>query len=365
MIDRSEPDFVTVSLADSESAGAPPYLLRRFSGEETREIRIYLKGGDDQVSVRGDGGGDITIRVIGGRGDDIFRIDDSREGLHLYDSRGDNTISGSDAPRLDTKDFDEWVWSEEDRDQPRDWGGRTLPIFWTSYSSDLGIFLGAGFRLERYGFRKASFSSGIDFRGGYSPTEQKGRAEIDGRLNRANSPIFTTFQLRYSALDVRRFFGFGNNTPIIGRETFHKVDQQVASFAAAIGVSGSSGLELTAGLVASRSNTSENARRFFGTIPSGGTSSPRNTLYGAVGFVQVGGTASLVYDAPVDPDESANRLRIDLRGATFPAVLDVDEIFTRAEGRAIGGFIPVRVVGNFPCPTGGRRESLGRPHSLE
>ena len=329
VIDPTDPDFVTVSLADSEAPEAP-YLQRRFSGEETREIRIYLKRRDDRVSVRGDGGGGITIRIMGGRGDDVFEINDSREGLRLYDSQGDNTVSGSAAPGLDTRDFDEWVWSEEDRDQPRDWGGRTLPIFWTTYSSDLGIFLGAGFRLERYGFRKAAFSSGIDFRGGYSPTEQKGRAEIDGRLNRANSPIFTTFQLRYSALNVRRFFGFGNNTPGIGRETFHKVDQQVASFAAAIGVTGSSGLELTAGLIASRSNSDENAGRFFGTIPSGGTSSPRNTLYGAVGFVQVGGTASLVYDAPVDPEESANRLRIDLRGATFPAVLDVDEAFTKA-----------------------------------
>ena len=337
VIDRTDPDFVTVSLADSESADTP-YLQRRFSGEETREIRIYLKRRDDRVSVRGDGGGGITIRIMGGRGDDVFEINDSREGLRLYDSQGDNTVSGSDAPGLDTREYDEWVWSEEDRDQPLDQGSGILPIFWTTYSTDLGIFLGAGFRLERYGFRKASFSSGIDFRGGYSPTEQKGRAEIDGRLNRANSSIFTTFQLRYSALDGHRFFGFGNDAqrendmPSTTDESFFKVDQQVASFAAAIGVSGGSGLELTAGLIASRSNSDENAGRFFGTIPSGGTSSPRNTLYGAVGFVQVGGTASLVYDAPMDPDESANRLRVDLRGATFPAVLDVDEPFTKAGG---------------------------------
>ena len=331
VIDRTDPDFVTVSLADSQSADAP-YLQRRFRESETDEVRIYVKGGNDQVTVLGNGDRGITVRVIGGPGNDTFEVRDSRDGVRLYDSQGNNTVSGSGAPRLDTREFDEWVWSEEDRDQPLDQGSGILPIFWTSYSSDLGIFVGAGFRLERYGFRKAAFSSGTDFRGGYSPTEQKGRAEIDGRLNRANSPIFTTFRLRYSALDVRRFFGFGNDTPIIGRETFHKVDQQVASFAAAIGVGGGSGLELTAGLIASRSNSDENAGRFFGTIPSGGTSSPRNTLYGAVGFVQVGGTATLVYDAPVDPDESANRLRIDLRGATFPAVLDVDETFTKAGG---------------------------------
>ena len=147
VVDRTDPDFVTVSLADSESADSP-YLQRRFNGSETDEVRIYTKMGDDQVSIRGDGGGDITIRVIGGSGDDAFEVNDSRDGVRLYDSQGDNTVSGTDAPGLDTKNFDEWVWSEEDRDQPRDWGGRTLPIFWTTYSTDLGIFLGAGFRLS-------------------------------------------------------------------------------------------------------------------------------------------------------------------------------------------------------------------------
>ena len=44
VVDRTDPDFVTVSLADSESADAP-YLQRRFSEEETDEIRIYVKGG--------------------------------------------------------------------------------------------------------------------------------------------------------------------------------------------------------------------------------------------------------------------------------------------------------------------------------
>lgn len=165
VIDRTEPDFVTISLADSESAGAPPYLLRRFSGEETREIRIYLKGGDDQVSVRGDGGGGITIRLIGGRGDDVFEINDSREGVRLYDSWGDNTVSGSDAPRLDTRDFDEWVWSEEDREQPLDWGGRTLPIFWTSFSSDLGIFVGGRRPPRALRFPQSFFLLGHRFQG--------------------------------------------------------------------------------------------------------------------------------------------------------------------------------------------------------
>ena len=258
---------------------------------------------------------------MGGRGEDAFEVNDSRDEIHLYDWQGDNTVSGSDAPGLDTKEFEEWVWSEEDRDQPRDWGSGTLPIFWTTYSTDLGFFLGGGIRREHYGFRKFPFSSGIDYKGGFS-TKGKGRAEIDGRFNRANSPVFTTFQLRYSALDVLNFFGFGNDTPSTDDESFYKVDQREASLAAAIGVEAGSGLELTAGLVVSRSNSDENADRFFGTV--------RDDLYGAVGFVQAGATASVVYDAPVDAQVSANRFRLEIRGATFPALFDVATTFTKA-----------------------------------
>ena len=324
VVDRTDPDFVTVSLADSESADAP-YLQRRFSEEETDEIRIYVKGGNDQVSILGNGGGGITVRVMGGPGDDTFQVNDSRGDVHLYDWQGNNTVSGSDPPGLDTKEFDQWIWSEEDRDQPRDWGSGVQPIFWTTYTTDLGLFLGGGIHLERYGFRKTPFSSGLDFKGGFSFQRVRGRGEIDGRFNRANSAVFTTFQLRYSALDVLNFFGFGNNSPDDDsfEESYYKVDQREASLAASLGVGWDSGLELTAGLVARRSNSDENANRFFGTVS--------DDLYGAGTFWQAGATAGLVYDPQVDPLESANRIRLEIRGATFPAILDVVTPFTRAD----------------------------------
>jgi hypothetical protein len=284
-----------------------------------------VKGGNDQIFVSGDGGGGITVRVMGGPDDDTFEVNDSRGDVHLYDWQGNNTVSGSDPPGLDTKEFDQWVWSEEDRDQPRDWGSGVQPIFWTTYTTDLGLFLGGGIHLERYGFRKTPYSSGIDFRGGYSFQRARGRADIEGRLNRANSAVFTTFQLRYSALDVLNFWGFGNDSPDDESfdDSYYKVDQRVASFAAAIGVGWDSGLELTAGLVASRSNSDENANRFFGTVS--------DDLYGAGTFWQAGAIAGLVYDPQVDPLESANRIRLEIRGATFPAILDVVTAFTKAD----------------------------------
>ena len=39
-----------------------------------------------------------------------------------------------------------------------------------------------------------------------------------------------------------------------------------------------------------------------------------------------------MYDPPVDPNESANRLRLEVRAATFPEVFDVVTPFTKAGG---------------------------------
>src|SRR4051794_39123205 len=58
---------VTVHARDEGSAG--PYFHRVFRPGETREVRLYLHGGDDHATVRGAGDG-VLVRVIGGGGDD-------------------------------------------------------------------------------------------------------------------------------------------------------------------------------------------------------------------------------------------------------------------------------------------------------
>jgi hypothetical protein len=46
------------------------FFRRRFSPGETAEVRVYLHGGDDRALVVGDGSG-ITLRIIGGAGEDV------------------------------------------------------------------------------------------------------------------------------------------------------------------------------------------------------------------------------------------------------------------------------------------------------
>ena len=319
VVDRSESGRVGVTITAPDHLEAA-YFQRRFDATETDEIRIYLGGGDDQVVVRGGAWSNITIRIIGGAGDDRYEFGSDGQRVRLYDHEGVNQVSGSGSQPIDDKEFDEWVWTEEDRDQPRDWGSSTLPIFWSLYSSDLGLFLGGGAHFERYGFRKPPYASAFDVRGGYTPTLRKGRVEIEGRLNQENSRLFWTLGGRISRLDVLHYFGLGNTTPT-GAQSFHKVDQTAASFALGLGVSPSSRFVLSGGLALERFSTGENTGRFYNTLDS---------IYGNGQFIQLGATASLVLDPFIDSETTGNRIRVSLIGTAFPDLLDVERTFGRA-----------------------------------
>jgi hypothetical protein len=59
-------DTLELRLRGSDSSSAT-YYVRRFTRNETREVRLYLEGNPDSVTVRG-GGDRITLRIIPGRG---------------------------------------------------------------------------------------------------------------------------------------------------------------------------------------------------------------------------------------------------------------------------------------------------------
>ena len=320
------PDVVSVERAtDGElrvtaaAVGEAAWLERTFLAEETEEVRIYLGAEDDRVSVSGGGAhGGPVVRIVGGSGDDTydFRARDRR--VHLYDSDGDDAARGDDAPSIDRKGFEEWVWTEEDRDQPRDWGRRALPIFWSSYGTDIGPFIGGGAQLQTYGFRRYPYAGRFDFRGGVAPRIGKWRVEIDGRANAENSPLFVTFGTRVSRLDVIHFYGLGNDAARAGDRDFHRVDQTAAAARLGLGVSPGPGWELTAGVVIERLSTRDGAGRFYGTL---------GPVYGGGRFVQAGGVARLRADPLADSERTAHRVRIDIGAELFPAWLDAERGF--------------------------------------
>ncbi|MGH7652070.1 MAG: hypothetical protein ACREMS_09525, partial [Gemmatimonadaceae bacterium] len=55
-----------------QAGSGPPYFSRRFVSGETKEIRIYLHGGNDRATVQGNVSRSIPVRIIGGNGTNTF-----------------------------------------------------------------------------------------------------------------------------------------------------------------------------------------------------------------------------------------------------------------------------------------------------
>jgi hypothetical protein len=308
-----------VRVTASAEWSAEPWFARTFMAGETEEVRIYLAGGDDRVAFAGGGSArGLLVRVVGGAGDDVFDFAERDPRVRLYDSEGEDAAIGADPPAIDRNPFEEWVWSEEDRDQPRDWGRRALPIFWSGYGSDVGAFVGGGAQLQTFGFRQRPHAGRYELRTGVAPRLGKWRVEIDGRTNAENSPLFATFGVRASRLDVIHYYGLGNQTARAGDRSFHRVDQTGASAHVGVGLSLGAGWELSAGAVLERLSTRDGAGRFYGTL---------GPVYGGGRFVQLSGVARLRADPFAESERTAHRVRFDIEAQLFPDAFDAERGF--------------------------------------
>ncbi len=83
-----------------------PYFERTFHPSETREVWLYLQGGDDQVQVLGEKE-KIKVRVDGGGGDDTF-VNASRAGsgkTEFYDYRGQNRFEKGNGAKVNQRPY--------------------------------------------------------------------------------------------------------------------------------------------------------------------------------------------------------------------------------------------------------------------
>jgi hypothetical protein len=149
-----------LTIYPAKDGSAQPLFHRKFSRSETKEVRLYLHGGDDAVRVTGQGGGAPLLRIVGGGGDD--RVVDSSSGgrVRVYDARGENSVSGSHRPPLDTRPFPDFRLTDSTPYPRRDWGGFWRFRPWFSSGPEVGLFVGGGLVRYDFGFRKRPTARG-------------------------------------------------------------------------------------------------------------------------------------------------------------------------------------------------------------
>ena len=351
-VTRVGPRTTDVRVRQRSKSGVPEprdWYHRRFDASETREIRIYLHGGADQVVVRGAANGRTVVRIIGGRGRDAIADSTARRhaaNLRYYDPDSTTVVAPGTHASIDRRTYVPprtrrgWI------DPPRDWGSRWRTVPWVGYSSDAGLFLGAGPMFERYGFRQHPYALRASLLAGYAFGASKGRVEFSADMRRENSDLHLTFVARASGLDVLHFYGFGNETPSLGSKDSHLVEQRASGIEPMVHFPVARRLTLDLGISVRRTTTELDSGSFITDVKP----------FGAGTFRQVGARAGLTFDSRDIPANAKRGIFASLQSAEYPDVWSAEGPFGQVRGQ-VATYLsaPVRLEPVLALRVGGQK----------
>lgn len=188
-------------------------VKRTFYPDETKELRIYGIAGTDVYQLDGNNKSPIKLRVIGGKGTDTYQVDSTFENgkqVYIYDDNTDqNMFTGTTSLRL--KLSNDSLVHQYDRNSFK--YDRTGILASLQYGVDKGLLLGAGYVIEKQGFRKEPYAFKQEFWGHYATGRQsfsfKYNADFKSVLNKNDFLIELESD---GPKNQENFFGLGNNT---------------------------------------------------------------------------------------------------------------------------------------------------------
>ena len=208
-----------------------PYFSRTFLPAETKEIRLYARGGDDIGVIAGAGSGPITVRLIGGKGDDVLTDSTSGGNSYLYDAEGTNQLRAARDTRVSTRPWKELVPETGFRvgsDWKPDWGrtgGWTVSL---DHTQSAGIVVGVGPKFGAYGFRRLPYHWRAKSQLLVGTGNGRLGLSMDADYRAENSPRAYELSVLATQLEGTRFFGYGNQTAMVDR-SLSLVDQNMVS----------------------------------------------------------------------------------------------------------------------------------------
>jgi hypothetical protein len=314
-----------------EGPSGEPFFRRLFDPRKTREVRLYLHGGDDRFIAKGDAHERITLRVIGGKGDDDLRAAASGGGkTRCYDGRRE--VMGSkdmaecqELPAKEKKD------TKEERIPivaslpvpPRDWGTQTAPRVTASFNPDIGVYVDGGLVHTRFGFRQVPYRQRHTLHGGYATSAQGFRGEYAGDFRmlgrRSRFEVFA----RASNIEIIRFSGYGNETaaPTGDRQ---KVTQKQLLLDPSLVLRLSENVELSLGPRLLVSDADLEPGSVLEEIQPEGVGR----------YTELGAQTDFRIDTRNRPVHATRGLLFDVGGSFHPGVFSVKEAFGEVHGQA-------------------------------
>lgn len=340
-------------MEDTAGSKETPYFERTFHRKETREVRVYLRGGDDRAEISGTNGR-IRVRIDGGGGDDTLTDSSGNRDseIRFYDYRGKNRYTGA---RIDRRPYKRPPARILRARYALDWGMQaiTLPIF--TINPDLNIYAGAVHIRQYFGYRKYPYASQHLFSVGLARQSDinsiKSFVSYTGKFRQPVADFDARVNFNYSGLQLLRFNGFGNETEVPHPPSYYKVEQKTLEIAPALEfraverneeTSGNgpgslrSKVTVDFGPILKYSNTplESNKGRFVAST----VESP----YGTGSFAQVGARGEFTYDTRNNPGYPDRGVRIRAGAAVYPGVWDVESTFASIDGE-VSTYLTARV----------------------
>ena len=317
-------------------AGAPADTTfdRAFSPDETREVRLYMHGGNDLVRIEGGGPAGIRLRAIGGSGADRF-VDASTtdgEGNVFYDGGSATEVTAGPGTRVErTTPERPFSWFLEHR--TLDWGSSWVPEPRVAYDADRGLVLMGGLTLDRYGFLKEPYASRLRLRLGWSFGLSEPLVDYRHHFRDVLAGRDLRVEARWSGMELIDYYGLGNETPSSGPARFHRVPHKQVS----VGVYASLGDGLR------RRVSVGPVYQYLSTDTADASTYLATTRpYGSGTFSQLGVRATFEVNGRDREGTPSEGYLLQGGGGFFPAYLDVDRgAFGELHGQAVAYLSPV------------------------
>jgi hypothetical protein len=304
-----------------ETAGqSSPVFERTFHPKETDEVRLYLEGGNDSLVTSGPRGG-VTVRVVGGEGNDVI---DDRAGtrLHVSDASGENSVLRGNGTSLDTRPYTAPVRKTAPWIPPRDWGRRTVFLPAIGGNSDLGVLFVASIKTTGYGFRKDPYADTQTLRLAYATKAGSFGADYTGEFRRENSPLILGLYSRLSGLDFLHFYGFGNDTRNNQTEDFYKLKHNEYVLRPSVSRYVGKHSKIMAEVPLKYSQTDLQPDRLITEVKP----------YGTEDFFQAGLGAGVEMDTRQSPAATSGGVRTEIHGNVYPELGAVKSTFGEVHG---------------------------------
>lgn len=204
---------LTVYKISKEGEVLDSLYQRTFYTNETKELRLYGLGGEDEFKVSGNVKKGIRVRIIGG-GDGDLIVDSSRvsgPGKYtvVYDTEIENKLEFGPETKDETSIREEVnVYDRDNYKIP--YIGPRLSL---EYNVDDGLFVGAGILARTHGFRKEPYASQHLLEANYAFHTKSYNIHYKGDLRQVQGPWSMLLDGHMQGPQYQRnFYGLGNET---------------------------------------------------------------------------------------------------------------------------------------------------------